>query len=67
MPPRAQFTMRTPFFILANARRASIRPRVSVGERRVDGDEVGAREELVERHQLDADRAPRSRREMNGS
>ena len=57
MPPRAQLTMRTPFFILANAA-ASIRPRGLGRERHVHGDEVGAREEVVERDELDAELAP---------
>ena len=53
MPPRAQFTMRTPVLHARDALAADEAARLG-GERRVDGDEVGAREQLVERHQLDA-------------
>jgi hypothetical protein len=54
-PPRAQLTIRTPFLVLASARAKDVAR--LVGQRRVQGDEVGAREQLVELDLLDA-RAP---------
>ena len=52
-PPRAQLMMRTPFLVLA---RFSRRQDVAglVGQRRVQRDEVGAGEQLVELDLLDA-------------
>ena len=52
-PPRAQLMMRTPVFILASAFASMMR--ASLGQRRVQGDEIGAREELVELDPLDAE------------
>ena len=54
MPPRAQLMMRTPFFILRERCGADQAARLGL-QRRVDGDEVGAREELVQADQLDAE------------
>ena len=63
MPPRAAFTISTPFFIFAKASRAEQAGRV-LGQRHVHGDEVGALEQLVELDQLDVEllRPSRARR-----
>ena len=51
--------MRTPFLVLARAS-ADRMFWVSVGERRVQGDEIGAREKIVELDLLHADILARS-------
>ena len=59
-PPRAQLMMRTPFFILAIASASMMFLRL-VGQRRVQRDEIGAREQVVQLDLLDAEshaRAP---------
>jgi hypothetical protein len=63
-PPRAQLMMRTPFLVLASARARDVLG--LVGQRRVQRDEVGAREQLVELDLLDAEIEARSG-DRNGS
>ena len=65
-PPRAQLMMRTPFLVLAmfSAERMLLRLR---GHRRVQGDEVGAGEQIVELDLLDADLRRRARGSGTGS
>ena len=66
-PPRAQLMMRTPFFIFLSARGVDDVAGL-VGERRVQRDEIGALEQLVELDLLDAeiDRALRRQERIVG-
>ena len=52
-PPRAQLTMRTPFLVRSRLSRLQDVARL-VGQRRVQRDEIGAREQIVEIDLLDA-------------
>ena len=65
-PPRAQLMMRTPSFILAIAAASMMFLRL-LGQRRVQRDEIGAAEELVELDLLDAELACARSSDRNGS